>query len=428
MRGSSFNKNKYLYSNQPIQNQIQIKKILLMYCFAVTILPIYTHAESTIDKLEKLRLVRNSFQYQRSLFKNMKFKAYYTQPYMEIEESQNGQPKFIEVPEKKTIWEHIYEINKDGKFLITTSKYQLDQNLQKMQQESNTKHISFNGELYYHYSQLGDSDSGEPGLGSIFTPAQPFDYSKAMVKPTFFMDHIFNDEIHKILDNPNHIQITITVKDKWRLEYKDPDSEMFYNLELDPEQDFMITRMSGYWTDSKTFEKIMQYGQTVEGLYYLKKGTLSIGGEEATIMEVQEFLLNGSEGDYTLEIPIGTRVTNYVKGFPEIYYQGQPGKTADESGDTSIYTVADRLNRFEEFEPDITLEDIGDAQLKSKQQTLSEPNFVQTQIEDETKFRQDPSLGAQENNKKSVLPTYMLVFIGTILMLVGGYFCVRWRG
>ncbi|UCG48333.1 MAG: hypothetical protein JSU94_00880 [Phycisphaerales bacterium] len=305
------------------------------------------------DTPAKLRLIHDSFVHQRSLFRNVRFVAEYIAPYRQVLEPRSLKPRFIDVPGEKSILHQQYQLNRHGQFIFKTAFARSDEYIKETTKETGTQTLSFNGELYYCDSR---PRSEEAGLGSIFTQQQSFDYSRVMIKPTFFMDHAFNDEILQILREPENVEIATTDDGLWRLQYKDPNSDKFYDLRLDPKQDFMIVTMVGKWDHTSNFRKDMQYHRTDEGFYYLNTATLAVGQAEPTTMNVKDFALNGPEPDYTLKFPLGTRVTDHTKGFPEIYYEGQPGKTADETGDQSIYTIADTINRFEMYEPDIMIE------------------------------------------------------------------------
>ncbi|MHC4624879.1 MAG: TlpA family protein disulfide reductase, partial [Planctomycetota bacterium] len=271
---------------------------------------------SADDVGAKVGQIGGSFLRQRSLFHNGRFKGCYIQPYSRVDGSGPSQPKIVEIEGKKSIVEQEYQLNRDGRFVLTTTWFVSDEKTGERERESGVNRISFDGQVYHSESR---PVSDGPGAGSIFTPEHPFDYSKPMVKPTFFMDHVFNDDVLGALEDRENIKITSTAEGKWRLEYRDPASDRFYDLDLDPEQDFMITKMSGYWTAFQRFEKKMEYGKTDEGFYYLKRGTLSVGGGEPTVMVVREFSLNGPEGNYRIEFPPRTRVTDHRNGRREFY-------------------------------------------------------------------------------------------------------------
>jgi hypothetical protein len=351
------------------------------------------------------------------------------QPYFQAEKSQTGPPKLVHDPWKKAIIEQQYQLNKNGKFLLTINQYHSNEGTEEWQKEAVKTSISFNGE-FYHCVSLSESD--EPGLASIFTPEHPFDYSKPMIKPTYFMDHVFNDDILKILKDDENTMITVTEEDMWRLEYQDPESDKFYHLELDPKHDFMITRMTGYWNVGQTFEKNMEYDQTEEGFYCLKRGTLSINGKEPTIMEVREFELNGPEGNYTLEIPIGSRVTDHTKGFKQIYYQGQPGRTSEETGDINIYTLADSIDRIalegieEMMRPLKNIEpNAKDVQHKIQESTQS-TNNQEPNSQNDTNSAIDVKVDNKELKDESGKFRYVVISAAILLILVGAIL-YSWR-
>jgi hypothetical protein len=306
-------------------------------------------AETAVDNRAILEQVRSSFDFQGSLFNTVRFQARLISPYMNPDkpEANTGLRRVID---------QTYTLSKQGKFLFSDTRGILDLRSGNVTLDTDkTEHLAFDGETYRYYNGTTDS-----GLGSIFTPEQPYDWSKPMTKPIFFMDHLFDEKIKKALNNKQCLTID-TSDGYWRIEYKAPelaDATDSFVIYCDPKQDFMIVKSEGFWTPTKRYCKETQYAMTEEGFYYPVKGKLTVGSEIEVTLEVTEFELNAPQPSYALEFPVGIRVTDHTRGLPRIYYEGQPGKTATETGDRSIYTLADSMNR-------VALESVSDA--------LSEP-------------------------------------------------------
>ena len=411
--------------------RIQARTRLVVFVSLLSFSPlahVYGVQESALDA--NIRLIQESFLYQKSLYRNMSFTAYYIQNNHEIEESQTKSSDLSHDLGKHTITRQDYQLNKNGKFLFEKQDYRTDTNydsidsslLGQLESLGGPVRISFDNELYNLESR---PPTGEPGLGSIFTPEQPYDFTRAMIKPVFFMDHIFNEGMVLAIGNNKNIKLTVLSDELWKLEYKDPDSDNFYDLELDLTQDFMITKMKGHWNVGKSFEKKMEYGKTEEGFYYLKKGTMSINGEEPTEMIVEEFRLNGPEENYTLEFQVGTRVTSHVNGYPEIYYAGQPGATADEKGDPSIYAVADKFKRIGFYNPDLSnLELVNmDAQVE---------NDIASEIVSSDSHDFSPPLGSvspiETRKGDGWMARYGTLSLAFTLIITGAFFTLKRSG
>ncbi|MBN1187150.1 MAG: hypothetical protein JXB49_33035 [Bacteroidales bacterium] len=409
---------------------VYLEYIFLSLIISFTLLTLSASAYEIENTTKETEVIYNSFLYQRSFIKNVYFKAYCVQPHFKAESYSEGLIK-RELPtnsQTSSILEQEYKLSKDGKFLMTINQYISDSKIQsvdtktieKLTKEMGARHISFNGELYYSYAENESGATG--GIGSIFAPENPFDYTEPMIKPTYFMDQVYNDDILQIIKEGKDITITEKSDSMWKIEYKDPDSEQFYDLELDPSRDFIITKMSGYWNRGQVFEKNMTYGSTEEGFYYLKRGVLSINNEIKSIMEIGEFELNGPEDNYTLEIPIGTRVTDHTKGIPAIYYQGQPGKTSEETGDISIYSLTDSIDRVA-LEGLEDIKDKGIEEIKPQIQEI-EPSFInyKSNTPNETNIT---GTNIKNDNRKIVMESakfrFVVIIVAIFLMISGVY-------
>ncbi len=283
--------------------------------------------EQTSEKLEK---IRRSFDNQRAMFQNMRFTAIRTQPYSValINRRINSelQLNVKEIPGKQKITEQSYQINKTGKFLFSYQEFVKDSETGQKIPENQPFRISFNGKIYRNL--LSDK------IAVISTPEQPFDPSGPMIKPTFYMDHLFNDKILKLLSNPNNITISELENGLWHLTYKNPDTQSneFFDIDFDPAREFIITKIQGNWAGETNYTKEIEYSQTEQGFYYPLKGTLTLSGNEPSTMQITEFQLNGPEGDYTQDIPDGAEITDYSRNTeqPVKYIFGKTRKTYED--------------------------------------------------------------------------------------------------
>ena len=57
------------------------------------------------------------------------------------------------------------------------------------------------------------------------------------------MDHIFDEDLDRILDHPKLAELSETANGLWILKYDDDKSQYSYQATLDPKQDFMIIEM-----------------------------------------------------------------------------------------------------------------------------------------------------------------------------------------
>ena len=279
---------------------------------------------------EKLERIRCSFDKQLAMFQNVRFTAVRTQPYSRVERDSDSiqadgerRVTVTRMPGKRKITKQSYQLSKTGKFLFSYRTYVMDIGTGKKSQERLPDQTSFNGETYQHLLPHNEA--------VIFTPKHPFNSSGPMRKPTFYMDHLFNGEILELLEKSDHVMISETNDGLWHFKYTNPElqSKKNFNILFDPAQDFMITRIQGRWDDHRDFMKEIEYHKTEEGFYYPTKGTFTLGDNEVSWMQITEFQLNGQEGDYTLEIPDGTQVTDYSKNPDhfEKYIYGKLKKT-----------------------------------------------------------------------------------------------------
>jgi hypothetical protein len=237
----------------------------------------------------------------------------------------------VEAPGKEQVEKFDYQVSKTGKYVLGTTLYERDLATGLETMIDLTRWHSFNGQLYRMLDCAYESrEPLKPAFptGYIFAPEQQPDPVGSMIKPTFFMDHLFNPQVDRALNSPDNVTISETDDGLWYLEYSNPDGTCpkFLNIHVDPAQDFMITRVQGDWDGRRDFVKEIAYGKTAEGFYYPVNGTFATGGKAPKRMEVTAFELNAPEGDYTVEFPVGTLIRDYTKGNPAQYRWGQEGR------------------------------------------------------------------------------------------------------
>ena len=146
------------------------------------------------------------------------------------------------------------------------------------------------------------------------------------------MDHIFNEDLDRILDHPESAELSETPKGLWILKYEDAGSQYTYQATLDPKQDFMIVELKRTSKEGNVYIKKTEYEITSEGFRYPVKGYRSFGGKNDMTMNITEFELNAAQSDYTLEFPKGTHVRDYTRRAdpPETYRSGETKKSYEQ--------------------------------------------------------------------------------------------------
>lgn len=240
-----------------------------------------------------------------------------------------------------------YQLNRDGRYAFSSEYYAIEDSSGNTRRTLMPYFLGFDGSVFRSYSY--DKDTGELGLGAVFLPEHPYDVSGPLIKPTFYMDHLFNEKVKSALADPANVTFTEGQDGLWQFRWVAPAAEPkdFLNIYCDPQLDFAITRLEGAWNEEETYTKEIVYTKAEEGFLYPVEGTLRVGDGEPSVLQVEAFELNGPEEAYAPEIPVGTRVTDYTRGkLAETYIQGQPGKELTLSGDPSIYSAAEEINRL----------------------------------------------------------------------------------
>src|SRR4051794_4224065 len=115
-------------------------------------------------------------------------------------ESKSERPPLPKLRVKTTLVHHQlmsedYTRDDGGRFLLIARRGDLNSVDQTKTWVENIEHLSFDGDVYRFF----DASANEAGAGSIFPKDAPFDWSKPLIKPTFYMDHLFNPLLAKIL-------------------------------------------------------------------------------------------------------------------------------------------------------------------------------------------------------------------------------------
>jgi len=275
----------------------------------------------------RLRKVRQSFKKQREMFRNMRFKADWLDPHMQTKQEPGKPPDqidFIEIPDEKILNLLEYQIDIDGRYLMSLEQHVTDAASGEIKSKSHSSRYGFNGKTYRaFYSEK---------QASIFTPEQKFSTGRSLIKPTYFMEHIFNEDMDRILEHPELAELSETSDGLWILKYDDDKSQYSYRATLDPKQDFMIVELERTSKEGHVNIKKIEYKITSEGFWYPVKGQRSFGDKNELTMNITEFELNAPDTDYTLEFPKGTHVLDYTRRTnpPEVYRYGQTKKSYEQ--------------------------------------------------------------------------------------------------
>ena len=275
----------------------------------------------------RLRKVRQLFKKQREMFRNMRFKADWLDPHMQVKR-EPGKPleqtELIEIPDEKILNILEYQIDIDGRYLMSLEQHVTDAASGEIKSKRHSSRYGYNGKTYRaFYSER---------QASIFTPEQKFSTGSSLIKPTHFMDHIFNEDLDRILDHPGSAELSENSDGLWFLKYDDDKSQYSYRATLDPKQDFMIVELIRTSKEGHVYTKKIEYKITSEGFWYPVKGQRSFGDKNELTMNITEFELNAPDTDYTLEFPKGTHVRDYTRRTnpPEAYRYGQTKKSYEQ--------------------------------------------------------------------------------------------------
>ncbi|MFC1633775.1 hypothetical protein ACFL5Z_02950 [Planctomycetota bacterium] len=279
------------------------------------------------DVQTRLRKIRQSFEKQREMFRNMRFKANWLEPHMQINRDP-GKPldqiEFIEIPDEKILNILEYQTDADGRYLMSLEQHVTDAASGKIKSKRHSSKYGFNGLTYRaFYSEK---------QASIFTPEQKFSTGRPLIKPTHFMDHMFDERISWILEHPERAELSENTDGLWILKYDDDKSQYTYRAALDPKQDFMIVDVERISKEGHVYIKKAEYEKNSEGFWYPVKGRRSFAGRNELIMNITEFELNTPDSNYTLEFPKGTHVRDYTRRAnpPETYRYGETKKSYEQ--------------------------------------------------------------------------------------------------
>ena len=279
------------------------------------------------EVLARLRQIRQSYEKQRAMFRNMSFKADWLDPHVQVNREPGKSPDqidLIEIPDEKILNILEYQIDKDGRYLMSLEQHVTDAASGRIKSKRHSSKYGYNGETYRaFYSER---------QAYIFTPEQKFSTGRSLIKPTSFMDHIFNEDLNYVFDHPEIAEISETTDGLWILKYQDAKSQYTYCATLDPKQDFMIVELLRTSKEGHIYIVKTEYEITGEGFRYPVKGYRSFGGKHELTMNITEFELNAPDSDYVLEFPKGTHVRDYTRRAnpPESYRYGETKKSYEQ--------------------------------------------------------------------------------------------------
>jgi len=275
----------------------------------------------------RLRQIRQSYEEQRAMFRNMRFKADWLDPHMQIKREPGKPPEqteLIEIPDEKILNILEYQTDKDGRYLMSLEQHVTDAASGRIKSKRHSSKYGYNGETYRAFYSVRQA--------SIFTPEQKFSTGRPLIKPTSFMDHIFNEDLNYVFDHPGSAELSETADGLWILKYQDSGLQYTYRATLDPKQDFMIVELLRTSKEGHVYIMKTEYEITGEGFRYPVKGYRSFGGKHELTMNVTEFELNTADSNYTLEFPKGTHVRDYTMRTdpPEAYRYGETKKSYEQ--------------------------------------------------------------------------------------------------
>ncbi|MCK5270661.1 MAG: redoxin domain-containing protein, partial [Sedimentisphaerales bacterium] len=276
---------------------------------------------------EKMNVILRSFESQRGMFRNMRFKSNWTsQHYVFAGKFRPGKkpPTPVEVEGKHGLTIQDYQLDKDGRYTTTVERFVVDDATGSKTPHQAPSKYSYNGKIYRaFYSEQ---------QANIFTDKTNIEAGRRLIKPTIFMKHIFDEDIERVLHRPESASFSETADGLWHLECTDNESEKIYEITFDPSRAFMITEMitttkKGYYVKTQC-----EYKKTKEGFWHPVKGVRSFKKREPFVMNITEFVLNGPEDDYVLDMPKGTNIRDYTKDpdNPEVYRYGLAHKSYEQ--------------------------------------------------------------------------------------------------
>ena len=313
------------------RNWITVERICLVIILIIGLAGVQSQSAGVYGSEQevqtRLRKVRQFYKIQREMFRNMRFKADWLEPHMQIKR-EPGKPldqiEFIDIPDEKILNILEYQIDIDGRYLMSLEQHVTDASSGRIKSKRHSSKYSYNGKTYRaFYSEK---------QASIFTPEQKFSTGRSLFKPTHFMDHIFDEDLDRVLDHSGLAELSETADGLWILKYDDDKSQYSYQATLDPKQDFMIVELERISKEGQVYDKKIEYKITSRGFWYPVKGHRSFGGRNELTMNITEFELNAADSDYTLEFPKGTHVRDYTRRTnpPEAYRYGEMKKSYEQ--------------------------------------------------------------------------------------------------
>ena len=312
-------------------NWITVKCLGLAIIFFIVLAGAQNQIIAAFKSVQEVRTrlskIRRSYEKQRAMFRNMRFKADWLDPHIQIRQEPGKPPEqteLIEIPDEKILNILEYQTDRDGRYIISLEQDVTDAATGQIKSRRHSARYSFNGETYRaFYSER---------QASIFTPEQKFSTGRSLIKPTYFMDHLFDEDLIYVLDHPESAEISETPEGLWILKYQDAGARYTYLTTIDPRQDFVVIESKRTSKEGHVYIKKTEYEVTSDGFRYPVKGYRSFGGNHELTMNVTEFELNATDINYTLEFPKGTHVRDYTRKAdpPEVYRYGIAKKSYEQ--------------------------------------------------------------------------------------------------
>ncbi|MCA9438846.1 MAG: hypothetical protein KC978_23885, partial [Candidatus Omnitrophica bacterium] len=274
------------------------------------------------DQLEK---ILSAYAQQRSLFTNLRFKARWVAPlqlnfpghYTPFAEPRTILGNLMESMNTQGIFEQEFWIGTQGRYLLKSANtFRPLVNTQPP--ESFPTSWSFDRETYRR------SD------GLLYSTENPPAFAEPRTVPTFFMDHLFNEDWLSTLKDAS-VKIQKEENGNLRVETTSETTGKRYVAWLDPDR-FAVSRMEVTDPEGITLTKEIEFEETGEGFWQPSNATVHLDPNYIVEMEVDEFELNGSEPDLEIDLDEGRNVINYRESseITDVYMNGAIRKTYEE--------------------------------------------------------------------------------------------------
>lgn len=312
---------------EPRSNEPEVKKPIII-------------ADQKAALSDFLTKIQSSYANQRALFKSMKFKARWTtlpkwsfpQHLLCFQEPETILSGIETVENAQGVIDQEYQIDSQGRYLFS---HNIDSILLEAETHPPTPfaQFSYDGQEYRRGSQNSIS---------LYSKERQPAWDYPQTAPTLFMDHLFNTDLQEALAHPSLLSVTQETDGFWHLAFSSAASGKHYHAWSNLAGDYLITRVISKNSAGKVLNRQMDYKKTSGGFWYPTTATLFTNPQCPVSVEIQEFVLNGQEPSFRLEIQPGDEVTDYRKSLdvPDVYIEGTKRKTYDEVLDGTLPYIA----------------------------------------------------------------------------------------